>query len=280
MVRGWTRGTWIAVILVGLWTLIILVPFAGMLLSSLKSNIEIFRDPFGIDLASLKFENYTDAWAGPGGGRPLATYFVNSVVASSVSLLLGISVGTLAAYALARARGAASRWMHIWFIVLLTVPVLVTLVPLFDLTGALGIRNSVLGIALIYSALIVPTTVILMRAYFVSFPLDLVESARLDGLSEMGAFWRVVLPLSQGPLIGVTVVNLLFVWSELALAVVLLLTPDGKTLPVGLTAFKGQYATDFGVQFAGLVIATAPVVLIYILFQRFITRGVALGAMR
>jgi ABC-type glycerol-3-phosphate transport system permease component len=280
MARRWSAGTWIAVIAVSLWTLAIFVPFMGMVLSSLKSNLEIFQDPFGIDLANLKLENFADAWAGPGGGRPLATYFVNSVIASSVSLVLGISVGTLAAYALARSRGAASRWVHVWFVVLLTVPVLVTLVPLFDLTGALGIRNSVFGIALIYAALIVPTTVILMRAYFVSFPLDLIESARLDGLSEMGSFWRVVLPLSQGPLIGVTVVNLLFVWSELALAVVLLLTPDGRTLPVGLTAFKGQYATDFGIQYAGLVIATAPVVLVYVVFQRFITRGVALGAMR
>jgi raffinose/stachyose/melibiose transport system permease protein len=266
-------------VLLASWALLGLLPFAVMILGSVKTTAMIYADPFGLP-GVPRFANFLTAWMGPAGGEPLGRYFLNSALVAVMSLGLGVGSGTLAAYGLARSPRRWTTVLHGSFVVLLTVPIAVTLVPLFVLSGTLGLRNSIVGLALVYSAYLVPTTAILMRSYFAGFPTDLLDAARIDGCSELRSLWHVVLPLANGALISVTIVGFLWVWSELFYAVALVNAPGSKTLPVGLLLFQGQYFTDRGAQFAGLLMATLPVVALYAVFQRRITQGFALGGYR
>ena len=120
----------------------------------------------------------------------------------------------------------------------------------------------------------------MMRAYFSSFPLDLIEAAQIDGSSELTAFLRIVWPLSWGGVIAVGLVQVIFIWNELGLGQVLLLSPDSRTLPVGLTQFRGQYGSDYGALFASLVLTIVPILVLYTFTERKLTEGLRIGAMK
>lgn len=280
-VRHWSRlvGTGSGYVALWAWTALCLAPLVLTVLSSLKSNTEIFASQLALP-GEPRWENYARAWAGTGSDGALPGYLLNSVVVAVVALVLGVGSGTLAAYALARWRSRTSDVIYLWLLVLLTVPLLVTMIPIFGMASSLGLRNNAVALGAIYAAFIVPTAAVLMRAFFQGFPPELVEAARLDGCNEWQAFRKVVLPMSFGAIGGVSILALIWVWGELLFAIVLLTKPEAKTLPVGLLSFRGQYFTDLGVLFAGLVIATGPIVLAYLVFQRRVTKGVTLGAFR
>lgn len=262
------------------WAVVVLVPLAVAVMSSVKSNNEIYSNPLGIDLSDLRLGNFGEALRGPAGGAPLWAYLGNSLLVTVVSIALGMSAGILAAYGLVRVSSRLTRLLNQVFTVLITVPILATLVPLFTLTGMLGIRDNPVGLGLVYAAIMVPPTTVMMRPFFASIPRELVESAMIDGAGEVRTFLRIVLPIGLPSIGGVILINVIWAWSELALALVLLVTPSNKTLPVGLLAFQGQYFTDLGVQAAGLLLAALPMVLLYFVFSRRITAGMAAGALR
>jgi len=137
-----------------------------------------------------------------------------------------------------------------------------------------------IALGVIYGALVAPIAAVLMRAYFSSFPLDLIEAARADGAGELHTFLRIVLPLSRGALVAVGLVQGIFLWNELGLAATLLLDPGSRTLPIGMSLFQGQAVVDRGAQFASLVMMVAPIVLLYIVFSRQITTGLRVGGLK
>jgi ABC-type glycerol-3-phosphate transport system permease component len=265
-------------LMLGVWLVVVLVPLIAALLSTVKSNTEIYSDPLGINFSDLRFYDFIDALKGPVGGAPLMDYVGNSVIATLSSIIIGMSTGMVAAYGLARVESRLTKVLTRVFTVLITIPILVTLVPLFFLTGTLGIRDNPFGLGLVYAAFMVPPTTVMMRPFFAAFPRELIESAKLDGAREARTFLRVVLPVVFPKIIGVIIVNVIWAWSELALALVLMVTPGSKTLPVGLLAFQGEYYTNLGVQAAGLVIAAVPMVIVYSIFSRRVTEGMAAGA--
>lgn len=267
-------------VLLGGWFFVILIPLFVAVLSSLKTNNAIYRNPLGLDFATLRPENFIEALQGPQGGAPLWTYVGNSVIASVGSIVIGMSAGILAAYGLARTQTKLSGILNRVFTVLITVPILATLVPLFTLTGALGIRDNPFGLALVYAAFMVPPTTVMMRPYFAAVPRELIEAATLDGATEVRVFLSVVLPVVFPTVLGIIVINVIWAWSELAISLVLLISPGSKTLPVGLLTFQGEYTTNLGVQAAGLLLAAAPMVVIYFIFSRRITDGMAAGVFK
>jgi ABC-type glycerol-3-phosphate transport system permease component len=260
-----------------IWALAAMLPVLAAALSSLKANTELITDPLGLPDSPM-WHNFRSAWDGPRLGRPFHLFARNSVVASTVGLASGIGVGTIAAYALARRRSRLFSFLNRYFIVLIALPPVVTWIPLFTLVERLGMLSSPAALGVIYGAFVTPTAVILMRAYFAGFPLDLVEAAKVDGATEVQAFVRIVLPLSKGALLAVTIVQGIFTWNELGLASVLLLDAGSRTLPVGMTLFQGLESVDRGAQFASLMMMIAPVVVLYALFNRRITDGMRVGA--
>lgn len=261
------------------WTCASLAPVGIALLASVKDTTSIIADPLGLPQRIL-LENFTRAWGGTSMTQPLWVYASNSVIASVIALAVGISAGATTGYALARNRSRATELANRYFILLIALPPVVAWIPLFSLVNAMGLISSPVAIGLVYSAFVIPIATVMMRAYFVSFPLDLIEAAKVDGAGEWQIFGRVVIPLSLGALGAVILVQLIYVWNELGLALILLIQPGSRTLPVGLAQFRGQDSSDFGAQFAALLLSILPILVVYALFQKRLTEGMRLGAFR
>lgn len=259
-----------------LWAIVTVGPFVEMLLLSFKSNFGIYADPFG--LTGFDPNNYPVAWNGPLGQVGFVTYFANTVEVAVLAVLLGVGFGALAGYSLARKGGRVSSLLFRLFAVSLSVPLIVAVIPIYELLESWQLLDTQVGIALVYAAFIVPTATVIMRSFFATFPRDMLEAATLDGCSELGLLWRIVLPLSKGGLVGVIILSLIYVWGEVQFSIVLLSSPESKTLAIGLLGFQGQFLTNEGALFAGLAMATLPILIAYLLLQRNITRGLTLGA--
>lgn len=261
------------------WTLITVVPFLSMLLLSLHPTADIYAHPLGLS-GRWMLSNYSTAWRGTVGGAPLPTYIVNSLLITLCSLAIGVTCGSLAGYGLARTTHALSGVVSRIMVLALSIPLIVALIPTFEILGRYRLLNSVLGISLVYAAFMTPTIALIMRSVFAAVPRELLEAAKIDGCGEFAALLRVVLPISKGGFISVSMLGLIFVWSEVQFGVVLLTRPQNRTLSVGLLSFQGQFVSDQGAFFAGLTIATFPIVILFLIFQRYVTNGITLGALK
>ena len=162
----------------------------------------------------------------------------------------------------------------------LAIPIHATLIPVFHFLGSLGLRNNYFGLICVYTAFWLPFTITIMVAYFESFPRELEEAGRIDGCTDLGAFWHIVLPVSRGALASIAIINVVGIWSELLFAYVLMNKPEVRTLPVGIVSFRGQYEVAWNMIFAGLAIASIPTLIFFLVFQRQITKGMTMGAIK
>ncbi len=260
-----------------LWSALAVVPFVLTALLSLRNNVSMFAHPLGIG-GQYEFGNYGVAWQGISSGSPgMAVFFKNTGVAAFVALVVNLGAGSLAAYFVTRLpRRAQARYIR--FVLFGTVvPFILLIVPYYRIYDALGVLNSPAAIGVAYGALGLPTTILILYAHFIDFPPSLLDASRVDGLGEMGSFWRIVLPLSRGALVTVATLLVIFVWNETQLGIVLLQNPYGQTVSVGLLEFQGIFTTELGYMFAGLTLASMPVIVFFLIFHRAITRGIALG---
>ena len=250
-----------------------------MFVQSLKTDSEIMGNIWALP-GIPQFGNFIDVWNGGTLGVPIGRYFVNSVIVTGGTLLLLMLTGSLAGYALARFEfpgGSVFQRSLLWA---LAVPVHATLIPVFQFMGQLGLRNNNWGLIALYTAFWLPFTILVMRSYFISFPRELEEAGLLDGCSEPGVFFRIVLPISRGALASLSIVNVVGIWSELLFAFVLMNKPDTKTLTAGVMSFQGQYSVQWSLIFAGFALASIPTLLFFLIFQRQITKGMTMGAIR
>ena len=253
--------------------------FLFMFLQSVKTDAEIMRDIWGLP-TNFNFGSFARAWSGGQAEVPIGRYFFNSVVVTSGTLVLLTVTGALAGYALARFEFPGGGLMRRSLLWALAIPVHATLIPVFHMMGSFGLRNNYLGLILLYTAFWLPFTITIMRSYFISFPHELEEAALLDGCSKLGAFFRIVIPISRGALAGLSIVNVVGIWSELLFGFILMNRQDMRTLSAGILAFRGQYSVEWSTTFAAFTIATLPTLLFFLLFQRQITKGMTTGAVR
>lgn len=275
-----SRGLIVAVLLgYGVW---VIFPMLWMAYSSLKPDEAIFRDAFALPAAGdLRTENYTNAWREARFGD----YFFNSVLVTSVSVALIVTLGAMAAYALARFYHPAGRAVFWLFLAGLMIPAQLAVIPLFFEMRALGLLNSRAGLILVYTANGLPFAIFILAGFFRGLPRSLYEAAVIDGCGEFSAFWRVLLPLARPGLVTVAIFQFIGVWKEYFFAFMLVggdLDGSARTLPLGLAnlSITAQYRTDYGMLFAGLVLVTVPILAIYLLLQRQIIKGIAAGALK
>ena len=188
------------------WTLITVIPFLSMLLLSLHPTADIYAHPLGLG-GRWVLSNYTAAWRGTVGGAPLSTYIVNSLLVTLCSLGIGVTCGSLAGYGLARATSGLSAVVSRIMVLALSIPLVVALIPTFELLGRYRLLNSVLGVSLVYAAFMTPTIALIMRSVFAAVPRELLEAAKIDGYGEFAALLRVVLPISKGGFISVSLLG-------------------------------------------------------------------------
>jgi ABC-type glycerol-3-phosphate transport system permease component len=260
----------------------VIYPMVWMVYSSLKADEAIFRDALALPpLDGLRFDNYARAWHEARFGD----YFFNSVLVTTTAVALIVLLGAMTAYALTRFYHPAGRAAFWLFLAGLMIPAQLTIVPLFFEWRALGLLNTRLGLILVYTANGLPFAIFILAGFFRSLPRTLYEAAVIDGCSEAGAFWRVLLPLARPGLVTVAIFQFIGIWKEYFFAF-MLANGDGaggaRTLPLGLAnlSITAQYRTDYGMLFAGLVLVTIPLLLVYVVLQRQIVRGVTAGALK
>jgi ABC-type glycerol-3-phosphate transport system permease component len=268
-----------ALVAYALW---VIFPMLWVAYSSLKADSAIFRDAFALPpLSDLRFENYARAWREARFGD----YFFNSVLVTTSSVILITGLGAMAAYALARFYHPAGRGIFWLFLAGLMIPAQLAVVPLFFELRALGLLNSRLGLILVYTANGLPFAIFVLAGFFRSLPRALYEAAVIDGCDEFAAFWRVMLPLARPGLVTVAIFQFIGVWKEYFFAFMLVsgdVDGGARTLPLGLAnlSITAQYRSNYGALFAGIVLVTIPILIVYLLLQRQIVKGIAAGALK
>ena len=255
--------------ILGGYSLLVILPFVWMFAASVKTNREIFSDPFGWP-DSPTWSNYATAW-----DQGVGTYFLNSLIITVVTVLLTIILSGLAAYGFARLRFKGRGLLYALMVAGYAVPVHTVLVPLYKMLDAAGMLDSYVGLVLPYVAFGIPFAVILLYAFLLEFPKELEEAARLDGCNRWQTLRHVVAPLSLPGISSVAIFIGVFTWNEFLLGLLILSSDGLKTLPVGLVAFQGAYASNWGALMAGVVLATVPLLILYAVLQKQFVRSLA-----
>jgi len=249
-----------------------IAPLIVMVIDSLRSNTEVLSDPLGLP-NSPSLSAYSTAWT----QASFATYMANSAMVTIGAVLLDVGVSLPAAYALGRYTFRGSGVFTAYFLSGLMLPIRLGIVPIFYLLGSLNLSDSRLGLVLIYAASGVPFSVFVMSAFFRTLPRELEEAARIDGAGEFRIFAQVMVPLVKPAIATVVVFRFVPLWNDFFFPLVLLRTTTKYTLPVGLTQFFGEYQTNWSALFAGLVITTLPLVILFLIATKQIVAGLTAG---
>jgi ABC-type glycerol-3-phosphate transport system permease component len=249
-------------------SLLTLAPLAWMVLSSLKSQADIIH--YSSFLPSTpRFDNYAIAWE----SLHIVRYFLNSIVYTALGVLGITALGAMAAFALTKYALREGKGIFALFLCGQMVPVVMMLVPLFHYLKMLGLSNTVAGMVLVYIGIGLPFAIILLEGFFRDFPDALIDAARIDGCSEPRIFFGIVLPLSGPGVSCVVIFQSVWLWNEFLMALVLLLRDAMKPLTVGLYSAVGQYSANYPVLFAGLTIASLPIIVLFGIFQKQFING-------
>jgi multiple sugar transport system permease protein/raffinose/stachyose/melibiose transport system permease protein len=248
-------------------------PLLWMISSSFKTQEMIFKD-MSLIPKTFHFENYYNAWIEGGFGR----YFLNSVF-YTIAVVLGIVIiSSMAAYAFSRLRFAGRNVLFIIFMAAMMIPIQGSFVALYVLLNKLHLRNTSIGYILCMINVGLSTSIFLLKTFFDKMPKELEDAARIDGCSKLGIWWHVALPLAKPVLAVVVVLNALNVWNEFILALIIFDSRPLMPLQVALMTFQGEFVTRYPLLMAGLTIAALPIILLYLLMQKYIIKGVTQGA--
>jgi ABC-type glycerol-3-phosphate transport system permease component len=257
-------------------------PMIWVAYSSLKADDAIFRDAFALpSLGDLHTDNYTRAW----GSAHFGEYFLNSVLVTVASVTLIVALGSTAAYALSRFAHPVGKLVFGVIVAGLTIPAQLAVIPLFFELRSLGLLNSRTGLILVYTANGLPFAIFILAGFFRLLPRSLYEAAVVDGCGEFSAFWRVLLPLARPGLVTVAIFQFIGVWKEYFYAFMLVsgdTQGTARTVPLGLAnlSIAAEYRSEYGMLFAGIILVTLPILLVYVALQRQIERGIAAGALK
>lgn len=267
--------------------IVIVVPIAWVFMASVKSNAEFYGNPWTLP-KHFEWSNFVSAWTTAGMGR----YLGNSVFVTVVALLLLIVIALPASYVLARFRFVGQRFWNAYFMVGLFINANYIVVPIFlmllggdqflqQVMGQTFFLNNLWMLALIYAATALPFTIYLLANYFRTLPASFEEAAYIDGAGYLKTFIKVMAPMARPSIITVILFNFLSFWNEYIMALTLI-PGENKTLPVGLLNLSAaqKSAQNYGQLYAGLVIVMLPTLILYILVQKQLTKGMTVGGVK
>lgn len=252
-----------------------LYPLFWMAYTSLKTNQAITLNTFSLP-KELHFENYINAWETANMG----VYFINSIVVTVASIALTMFVGALAAFILAKFNFKARNLTYALFIMGMLIPMQSILVPLFIQMRSLNLLDNPLSLILSYTAFGLPMTIFILESFMRAFPNSIIEAAIMDGSSVIRLFAKIILPMSKPALATITILNFLNNWKEFSFALIFISSDGKKTLPLGLYNFIGAYSSNYAELMAAMMISSLPVIIIYIILQEQIIKGMTAGAVK
>jgi ABC-type glycerol-3-phosphate transport system permease component len=271
----WDKRRVVAVIILALVCLIWIYPFLWMISASLKSADEIFASGLNLIPREVRWQNYQRAWVQANFSR----YMVNTVVITLGTVVLVVLHTSLSGYVLGRYKFFGRRIIFAALLATVFVPTGYTIIPTVQISNALGLLNSLVGVILVLSSGQI-IHILLFAAYFRSLPKELEEAAILDGARFLDIYWRIMLPLSRPVIATVVILTFLGAWNNFFVPLVFTFSrPDLRTLSVGMFAFIGQNETDWSGMAAAAIISLIPIVSVFFLLQRHFVEGIA-GAVK
>ncbi len=249
-----------------------LFPVYALVTLSFKDAGQIANTPLAIP-SPFTTDNFSRAWESASIGEALVT----SAIVTVVSVVLLIAIGSIAAYWLARRATRLSYGVYVLFLLGIVLPFQLGTIPLFRLVDDLGLLGTPQSLIVFYTGIQLPFTIFLYTGFIRALPADYDDAAAIDGANHLQAFTRIVFPLLR-PITGtVLILNAVFVWNDFFTPLLYLGGSQDETVPVRIFGFVGQYVSDYGLVFAGLVLAALPIIVVFLLLQRYVIRGFASG---
>ncbi|OGO81673.1 MAG: hypothetical protein A2Y21_03945 [Clostridiales bacterium GWC2_40_7] len=265
----------IVVALLALLALSTLYPILFMLLSSLKGKIEYMKNPFSLP-AHVSISNYILLFKQYGVMQAI----INSFFTTIVSITFTGFFGALAAFPLAKLNFKGREAVFVFITAFMMVPVAVLMIPTYVMFSNLGMINSYLSIIIFWFVIDLPYGIYMMTANFRSIPTEIIESAKIDGDNLPGIFIKIILPMGKSILVTMIIIYFMWNWNDLLMPMILLNSEKMTTLTVAVATIVGKYFSNLPLLLAGLLINSIPTIAIYLIFQKYIIKGVTVGAIK
>lgn len=260
------------------YTLVVAFPFYWMIISSFQSLSQLITIPptFFLDLGELDFQSYRTVLF----QQDFLRYMANSTLVSSVTVLLTISLATLGAYAVTRLQFKGKKLMYRSILLIYMFPPIVMVVPLFVIFSRLHLRDSLLGLIIVYLAQTLPVALYMLKSYFETLPPDLEEAGLIDGCSRWSVIWRVTIPLSLPSMASVALYTFMIAWNEFLFAFIFLDTPSKFTLSRGIIQLSESIHSGQQLLAAAAVVSSIPIILLFLFFERYLIKGLTAGGVK
>lgn len=252
-----------------------LYPILLMILSSFKKSVDIYKDPLGFP-SSFSLDTYRTLLS----KIPFTTYFLNSLFVSVVSVVLIVVVCSLASFYIARFKFSWNHALFFIFLLGMMIPIKLGIVPLFILMRDLGLINSLWSLILMNTATGIPLSILILTGFFKTMPSELEEAARMDGAGNLRVLWYVVLPLMRPALGTVVIINFIAAWNDFFFPLIFITEKMKRTIPVGMMSLFGEHSADWGSLFAGLTLASLPMILLFFIASKQFMEGLTAGAIK
>ena len=265
----------IASLLAVLYLIISVMPFVFMVLNSFKEKFEMLtKGVFNLP-DSLNFANYTEVLTG-GFGR----YFFNSVVVLGISLVLLLFISACASYPLARFKFKMAGPIYAGIVACMSIPIHITLIPVFKMSRATGLYDSIWALIGPYIAFAVPISVFILTSFMKEIPREIEESAEIDGCGKIQMFFSIILPLAKPGLATLAIYNGVNMWNEFSFAYTVTQSSENRTLPLAIWEFQGQYSMNTPMIMSVLTLTLLPMIIMFIIFQDKLVKGMTAGAVK
>jgi multiple sugar transport system permease protein len=255
---------------------VMIFPFLDMISTAFQSQTYVLEVPPVLIPPAPTLQNFIEAWQ----SNHFALFFQNSLIVAITTTGLAVLVSAMLAYGLARFEFAGKNAVFYAMLLTMMIPSLMLIIPQFMLAKALGLRNSLTGLILIYVSMNIPLNTFLLRGFFEQLPRELEEAALIDGAGPFTIFLRIALPLSTPAVATVAIFTFLAAWDEFTWALTAIDDPLKRTLPVAIATFQGEHLTQWGLVFAASLIAIVPVIVVFVTLQRYFVKGLTSGAVR
>lgn len=267
---------WVFAFALAIFYLIISVmPFIFMVLNSFKEKFEMLtKGVFNLP-DSLNFANYKEVLTG-GFGK----YFMNSVIVLTISLVLLLFISACASYPLARFKFKLANPIYAAIVACMSIPVHITLIPVFKMSRATGLYDSIWALIGPYVAFAVPISVFILTSFMKEIPREIEESAEIDGCGKIQMFFSIILPLAKPGLATLAIYNGVNMWNEFSFAYTLTQSSENRTLPLAIWEFQGQYSMNTPMIMAVLTLTLLPMIIMFIIFQDKLVKGMTAGAVK
>ncbi|HEX8343750.1 MAG TPA: carbohydrate ABC transporter permease [Actinoplanes sp.] len=272
--RPWTVGRTLGYVLLAVAAVAVMFPFFWMVLSSLKTNNEVFTVPIQWVPKSFVWRNYVDIWQ----KSNMTTWLANTMILSVVVTVLQVFTGSFAAYGFSKVRFRGRNVLFLVYIGTIAVPWQAYMIPQFILMSRLHLSNTLWSIIALQA--FGAFGVFLMKQFYETIPVELSEAARVDGLSEYGIYRRIMLPLSVPALASLTLLTFVNTWNDYLGPLIYLRDPELWTIQLGLKTFVGQYNAEYALIMTGSVLSVLPIAVIFLLGQRYFVEGIATSGLK